>query len=138
MDTDDHDRWAQAHGRGSIRAGQDTPMGTRQCSYQEIAHLRPTASPSQNLLWWRCGAVACGAVRVMSGRRCRLCAAYVLPDYRDLGIGRLLVSARIKWALSWRPKVIDAYAYRPALFVALGWVRGRTYKCGTTYVRYYV
>lgn len=76
--------------------------------------------------------VGCAQVWRVGAARWRLDGCYIQPEQRGKGYGNLLVAARLAWAAAHHPGVVlDTYAFRPALFLRLGWSLRRSYAIGT-------
>jgi hypothetical protein len=75
-----------------------------------------------------------GCLRRMNPIRMRLCGAWVAPLVRGRGWGEEC----LRYRLAHIPadiQVIDTFAFRARLYLSLGFVAGRQYKIGTTYLR---
>jgi GNAT superfamily N-acetyltransferase len=86
--------------------------------------------------------IGCGALRRFSEAACELKRLYVIPDYRGLGVGRMIVAALIERArgLGYRSILLDtlpAMSGAQALYSSFGFTRTAPYRfnpiAGATY-----
>jgi hypothetical protein len=81
------------------------------------------------------GVAALACVRTVRPGHLRLCGCFVGEENRGQGWGRALVLRRLVAIFHGGARMVDTYAFRPALFLSLGFEAVRDYKVGTTLLR---
>lgn len=79
---------------------------------------------------------AVGCVRRIRRKLVRLAGCWVHPDERGQGLGDKLVRYRVDYAIFHTSAMaIDTFAFRPKLFLELGFEERDNFKIGTTLLR---
>jgi GNAT superfamily N-acetyltransferase len=86
------------------------------------------------VIWFHVGDFAVAGLRPDRGV-VTLCSTWVHADYRNRGIGRSLIAARLEYARGLGYHWARTWAFHPEEFERMGWQRGRKTSVGAWYMR---